>query len=391
MENFTFGDLLKELIESTGIEVIPIQRSIVTINGESRILEFSGSQNDIEIIKQSLEANISFEELKQLEKDGIEINFLNENGCSPYSKELVSSPEALLYKGRRVLLYIIKGNSKSRSRGNEPKSYHKYHLHYCDTLKRQKMQNSLSRYRVSLRTDGLFKYQYFGEQYFSEQKLLVCGNCLRDLTDLAVRERDKFNLQNFLMSSAKIEEYSEVQLVFDGIDVSGMDTDFNSLPDKYRDEWREISIARKKSANYTCQECSWKPNSDRQKRFIHTHHLDKNKSNNLSDNLKVLCIDCHFNYHPTNKGNLDHSEFIKMKNASVTTVINIENYTKNNEMRKKVSFRDTNSKAYISQKYEQDLYNELEKNQKVSYFIQQAKNKEIRKTYDRVKIIEILY
>ncbi len=377
IDNFNFGDKLKALIQSYGIAVITAQ--IVKIGNTQLTLRLNGSNSDIDAILNSLRNPPSEGEIQQLVNNGIDIHFEHENGCPAYSQDIVSTEEDLFFKGRRVVLYIPQGKSRrfhNRKNSHAPESYQRYHLHFCSTLKQQKRQNKLERYRVSMSKDGIFKYQYIGEQNFSQQKLNVCKNCLLDLE--GHRNTYSFDLGKFLDSRPQtVQNNSEVKLLFDGLNVDGMDNDYTSLPDNYRDEWRKISTERKKATNYTCEECNWRPHLSENKRFVHTHHLDTNKRNNLSENLKVLCIDCHYKYHPTLKNNADHKEFLKLQNYKVATVTNIVNVQRN---KREISL-NTNVKLNIYS--EDELYKFIRRGSQVKY------TTERKNGVEKHKIIEV--
>jgi hypothetical protein len=194
-----------------------------------------------------------------------------------------------------------------------PEKLHKYHLHYCKALKDQKAKGNLDKYRVSLSKDETFHYVFSEKNggVIKNQKLDVCGYCSRDLQNKKPKD---FDLAKFLDEQPKTVLYGDsLEFLFDGLNVKGMDLDFNDLSVEYRENWREISIARKKAENYTCQECGWKPRNTNEKKYIHTHHMDKNKGNNLSSNLKVLCMDCHYNYHPTLRKGEEYNKLLKIK------------------------------------------------------------------------------
>lgn len=376
IDNFNFGDKLKALIQSYGIAVITAQ--IVKIGNTQLTLRLNGSNSDIDAILNSLRNPPSEGEIQQLINNGIDIHFEHENGCSAYSKDIISTEEDLFFKGRRVVLYIPQGKSRKshiRKNSHVPESYQKYHLHFCSALKRQKKLNKLERYRVSMSKDGIFKYQYIGEQNFSQQKLNVCKYCLLDLE--GHKDVSRFDLGKFLDSRPQtVQNNSEVKLLFDGLNVDGMDNDYTSLPDNYRDEWRKISTERKKATNYTCEECNWRPHLSENKRFVHTHHLDTNKRNNLSANLKVLCIDCHYKYHPTLKNNADHKEFLKLQNYKVATVTNIVNV----QHKREISL-NTNVKLNIYS--DNELYTFIRRGSQVKYITERINGVE------KHKIIEV--
>jgi hypothetical protein len=287
-----FGDNLKDLIESFGIEVSNEKKSYQTLEDRKVV-----SKTSLQDILNSM--SISQKEVEQLEiGGGIELDDSNE--------DITFTEDGLFYKGRRVVLHISEKDTESR----EPEDLPKYHLRKCGTLTSQQNRGNLGRYRISLSKNGKFHF-LFGNKKIPNQELHACKNCLNYFENH--KNIHIFSLQSFLETHSKdIPKSSTPKLLFDGLDISGMDMDYETLPNEYRKDWKEVSVAKKKAQNYTCEECGWKPRETKEKRYIHVHHFDKNRRNNWSSNLKVLCIDCHYNYHPTLKGNFEHKKFLSM-------------------------------------------------------------------------------
>jgi len=85
----------------------------------------------------------------------------------------------------------------------------------------------------------------------------------------------------------------------------------------YSRKWTEISNQIKTKRDYSCESCGWRPTNSYEKRFIHTHHQNGDKTNNRDDNLKVLCIKCHSNvdiYHKRIKSTSNYKEFLSLTN-----------------------------------------------------------------------------
>jgi len=379
MIDINFGTNLRNLVESFGIETPNIE--IVQI-GDSKIsLNMKGANSDIEAILESLKSPPSDFELQTLEKDGIEIKFENGEGCAPYSKDIITTDNGLFFKGRRVVLHIAEAYYEN-SKLTEASQLHKYHLHFCQALQDQKAKGNLEKYRISLSKDGKFHYVFKKNKggIIKGQRLNVCTNCLRDFYSKEKRVSD-FDLDKFLNSQTKtVQNGDSPKFLFDGLNLEGMDFDYNSISSEYHKNWREKSIARKKAENYTCQECGWKPLKDKNRRFIHTHHLDKNKSNNLSSNLKVLCIKCHFQYHPTLKYITDYkkfdneksydSKFLYSKQGFVTHIS--QDRDKNDKDRKFIQI-DNNLQSLIYSN--RKIYDEVKIGSKVEYIEKEFKGK----------------
>ena len=67
-------------------------------------------------------------------------------------------------------------------------------------------------------------------------------------------------------------------------------------PNIYPPDWDKISAKYRASVNYQCEEngCPFPDLSGTQlSRYLHTHHVSLDKTNNEYANLKALCIYCH--------------------------------------------------------------------------------------------------
>ena len=61
----------------------------------------------------------------------------------------------------------------------------------------------------------------------------------------------------------------------------------------YTRDWEEISKKYKENKNYTCENCGLKIDDEYDRQYIHCHHIDRIKTNNIESNLKCLCLYCH--------------------------------------------------------------------------------------------------
>ncbi|MGL6176996.1 MAG: HNH endonuclease, partial [Vibrionaceae bacterium] len=74
---------------------------------------------------------------------------------------------------------------------------------------------------------------------------------------------------------------------------------FKSLPDSrsaatpgsYTADWPAISAQLRSKLNYTCEQCGVCLVTE--KRLLHTHHINGNRTDNSAENLRALCADCH--------------------------------------------------------------------------------------------------
>jgi len=64
------------------------------------------------------------------------------------------------------------------------------------------------------------------------------------------------------------------------------------LPSGYHKNFKRWSELYRRYRNYTCEQCNIHL-AGKDKYYLHTHHIDGNKSNNHPNNFRALCISCH--------------------------------------------------------------------------------------------------
>jgi hypothetical protein len=69
----------------------------------------------------------------------------------------------------------------------------------------------------------------------------------------------------------------------------------------------KISTEYRKIKKYTCESCSIKPQTNIDKMYWHTHHINGDKLNNSLSNLKCLCVLCHSFIDDKHKENFSNS------------------------------------------------------------------------------------
>lgn len=252
--------------------------------------------------------------------DHVEQIVIGENGI------YYIDPEGALTK---VIIHIVDNNVNSKyarglkeavQKGDYDSDYvldkvHKYHLMKCQTIERAEKEGwRKHRYRMSRRQDGRFFYRYIENNNVliekEDQILYVCKVCLKELGGVTGRSysREAFDLKSFLSSSFK-----------DIMDVEKTGKYANDCPPNiYQKDWNQISKAYRKLNHYRCENpmCP-KPDlsSSNYRKYLHTHHISFDKTNNNYSNLKSLCIYCHANQ--PNHGHLkdipDYREYIKMR------------------------------------------------------------------------------
>ena len=243
---------------------------------------------------------------RTLNGEGIKLKELDELFIAVDGKLFDILPNGTLVK---VNLYIASPRAY-----NQRITLPKYHLYSCRTL--INMFNNTRgnhRYKINTRTDGLFPMAFpiaFQQQYSEMQNLEVCRYCLgKFLNKERVTNED---MQNF-----NIEEFHNNHTSFFNFDTSILENGEDAVPIEYVEDWNEISKKLREQKNYTCQNhrCRFKARNTYERRFIHTHHTNRDLANNTKENLKVLCIKCHSEvdmYHTQIKSSDNYREFINL-------------------------------------------------------------------------------
>ncbi len=226
---------------------------------------------------------LTIEEVERLAGEGIEI---------PLEDVRVLNDGTHVYKGRRVIVYI-RDVAEYGARISMPK----YHLAMCDTLNKMIEEGRYKkRYVVATRDDGKFSIQRIRGDTFvkTDEPLDVCQQCLDELkyksfslrlgrpqrTD-AVRD---FSLKAFFEQFGKSCVWATPK--FDEV---------HAPANIYSPQFYRIARALKQKRGYRCEqvECKIDLSDPTNQRFLHAHHIDADKSDNHSSNIKLLCIRCH--------------------------------------------------------------------------------------------------
>ena len=191
-----------------------------------------------------------------------------------------SANELLTLNGVQILLYL-----KEVKKYQNSFKLQKFHLYYCQTLNRMDKEGSFDKYVATTRKDGGFLVDVPSEKKYNlDQELDVCMHCLSLY--------NKQNQKNYTVKTFSISEFFEC-VGYSSFPKETTNTDISARKSGYPDNWDEISAYRKKECNYVCQECDLDLKND--KKLLQTHHVDRmpDKKDHSSNNLKVLCIECH--------------------------------------------------------------------------------------------------
>ncbi len=206
--------------------------------------------------------------------------------------EITVEPDRTLsYRGRRILVFI---RDQYLNADGTPRNY-RYHVAECKKLQEMRRDKRFGRYVGADRDDGNFTVNYLSGGRIVrkeiERKLLVCRYCLGELdwdgySRKPARVRDQIH-QNF--SPARFFKHYGKTLVAP----PPLHTAETAPENVYPRNWKEISLTHRESARWICSSCGGNFSASHRKSQLHVHHIDGDRSNNLSNNLRVLCADCH--------------------------------------------------------------------------------------------------
>ncbi len=197
--------------------------------------------------------------------------------------------------GQQAVLYIPDQGSSLwdvMTNGVKSKGGKRVHLANCSTINSMKEANRYERYVArnglsqKFAVTGSDAHRYTDENRMAH--LAVCQNCLSKLN------YHDFRSKNREQKRAVVEDFA-----FDAF-FARYSSYFTQKPKEllekyaantYVDEWQTISRRVRREANFCCSEC--KLDLKERKHLLHVHHINGNRNDNATENLSVLCVDCH--------------------------------------------------------------------------------------------------
>lgn len=204
---------------------------------------------------------------------------------------------------RKLVIHIVDISSYWHKDWPPPK----FHIYKCEQIEKMEKNKKKHRYKISGRKDGTFFLIKKDKKGY--EPLKICSYCLRDYNNDYESNKTK---QTF-----KIKDYLDKNFIKKEVFKTKMDLDICTVPNQYSSCWPEISRKRKEQENYRCEKCH--EDLSKNRKFLHTHHIDSNKRNNIKENLKVLCIKCHAEEpdHSHIKTTPQYKEFVKKRKEGV--------------------------------------------------------------------------
>lgn len=172
----------------------------------------------------------------------------------------------------------------------------KFHLFECSVIERFIENGILSRYYFWSNSDLVTVTQRGTNKEYSNQSLNLCSKCrviLHERNLKIITDTEDFHKLLDINDKNIKENIEEVE------------TDLYKRPLN----WRSVSKAYREELNYTCEECGFggsdlESNYDR--RYLHAHHIDSyDLLNTHRDNLKCVCVLCHYNQDEHHQSNFE--------------------------------------------------------------------------------------
>lgn len=172
----------------------------------------------------------------------------------------------------------------------------KFHLFECSVIERFIEHGILSRYYFWSNSNLVTVTQRGTNIEYPKQNLNLCSQCrvlLHERNLDTINDTEDFH-KLLDLNDKNIKENTEE-----------VETDLYKRPLN----WRSVSKAYREEQNYTCEECGFGGSdleNNYDKRYLHTHHIDSyDLLNTHRDNLKSLCVLCHYNKDEHHQSNFE--------------------------------------------------------------------------------------
>jgi 5-methylcytosine-specific restriction endonuclease McrA len=168
----------------------------------------------------------------------------------------------------------------------------KYHVCQCDTRKEFSGFVFSSKMPVDIYCRDIRKT-------LEGKHLKLCKNCNREQS------------KNIWSSIFRSKNWYDSVIDY----AESRNSQFTVQKNGYINLWRQLSEAIREKNGFKCSNCKIDLNQD--KKYLDVHHIDRNKQNNLYENLLPLCVLCHASIDGLGKSGLHEMNFKKFKDSSI--------------------------------------------------------------------------
>ena len=213
-------------------------------------------------------------------------------------QDLFSGSGLLIKDNQPVFVYI-----RDHTVGGpylDARSRKKIHFTVCPTLRKMRREGRFDRYRVTNRSDDQYPIDVRVGWNNSKEitaSLYPCQYCLGtvEYKCFSRKTMDETARHAIVRGFNAKEAFNLLYQHFDIFRKQMSGVKPSTLPTGYPENWRRIAQRIKKDRGYVCERCH--VNLTGQGYLLDVHHLDGEKQNITSRNLKILCKLCHAEEH----------------------------------------------------------------------------------------------
>lgn len=198
-----------------------------------------------------------------------------------------------------------------------PEGLRRFHVADCSTLQQKRRENKYDeRYVATNRTHGKFivnALERSGHKPFKKEiecQLHVCRNCLSRLNYQEYCNVNRAQ-KNEIRNTFDLKEFFDKYI--SQITIRPKYSAETAPVNEYTEDWNQVSRRCREEAGWICEKCHAYLGKSHDRKFLHVHHIDGQKYNNVRANLEVLCIQCHAKTDMLVKSSRDYREYLRLK------------------------------------------------------------------------------